>query len=238
MKKLFIPFILWMSIALTGCYRDGIFIDPSGLRITETRDIRNFDGVEVYGNLEVRLVQASQAKVVIEGDENIVQQIETYVTNNVLQVRMKNGYSSRGNDILIWVHAPDVYEITLNGSGEIITENLHNFGDYLEVTLNGSGYMFIRGDARTAEVRSTGSGDIRLTGNGRYIKATANGSGDILAGGFTVDEADAKVWGSGDIFVNVWRYLYAEINGSGDIIYEGNPRIEAYRTGSGTIRRR
>lgn len=238
MKKLLFSLLLLIAVMTTGCYRDGVFIEPNGQIITETRDIRNFDGVEVSGNLMVRLVQSSRPKIVIEGDENIVEHIETYVVNNVLIVQMRNGYSYRGNEMVIWVHSPDIYDITLNGSGEIVTDNTHNFGDFVTVNLNGSGYIHIRGNARKAELKSIGSGDIRLTGNGRYIKATANGSGDILASNFITDEADARTWGSGDIFVNAWSYLYAEINGSGDVWYDGNPRVEAYRTGSGTIRRR
>ena len=107
----------------------------------------------------------------------------------------------------------------------------------MKPTLNGSGTIKLRGDARTVRAKNTGSGDIRLSGNGNHITAHTSGSGDIDALDYVVDEAEAKSWGSGDVKVNVWRYLYAEVNGSGDIIYRSNPRIEAYRTGSGTIRR-
>ncbi len=238
MKKLIIPIALVLTFLFSSCHDDSIYIDSSGGIITETRDIRNFDGVRANGNFEVHLIDDNRYKVVVEGDDSVIDHLDSYVSGGVLVLQMRNGYAYRGNTIRIWVHAPDVYEVELNGSGIVTTDNIHNFGDYLDVKLNGSGDIRLRGNAKTVEVENTGSGDIRLIGNGRRITARTTGSGDIDALDFVVDEAEAKTWGSGDISLNIWRYLFAEINGSGDIIYAGNPRIDAYRTGSGTIRRR
>lgn len=238
MKKLIVPIALVFTFLFSSCHDDSIYIDPSGGIITETRDIRNFDGVRANGNFEVHLIDDSRYKVVVEGDDNVIDYLDSFVSGGVLVLQMRNGYSNRGNRIRIWVYAPDVYEVELNGSGTVVTDNIHNFGDYLDLKLNGSGDIRLRGDAKTVEVENTGSGDIRLIGNGRRITAHTTGSGDIDALDFVVDEAEAKTWGSGDISLNIWRYLFAEINGSGDIIYVGNPRVDAYRTGSGTIRRR
>jgi Putative auto-transporter adhesin, head GIN domain len=238
MKKLIIPIALVLTFLFSSCHDDSIYIDPSGGIVTETRDIRNFDGVRVNGNFEVHLIDDNRYKVVVEGDDSVIDYLDSYVSDGVLVLQTRNGYSNRGNRIRIWVYAPDVYEVELNGSGTVVTDNIHNFGDYLDVKLNGSGDIRLRGDAKTVEVENTGSGDIRLIGNGRRITAHTTGSGDIDALDFVVDEAEAKTWGSGDIFLNIWRYLFAEINGSGDIIYAGNPRVDAYRTGSGTFRRR
>lgn len=238
MKKLFFPLIAASLLFLNSCSIDSTYIESSGTIVKETREIRNFDGIEVNGNFEVHLINDNKSRVIVEGDANILDYVETYVSNGVLIVKSSNGYSYKSRNTILWVYAPDLYEMTLNGSGDIRTDNIHNFGDYAEINLNGSGDIYVRGDARTAKIKNTGSGDIRIEGNGRYITAHTSGSGDIIAHNFVTDEGEAKIWGSGDITLNIWRYISAEISGSGDIYYEGNPRIDAFRTGSGTIRRR
>lgn len=236
MKKLILLVFLFTTLLVVSCSKDDIY--GSGNIITEERNHRNFDGVEVQGSLEVHLVQSNQYRVRIESYENLMPFVETFVSNNVLNIQMSNGYGGGVRETVVWVYAPDVYEIKLSGSGLIVTDNRHNFGDYLEVGLTGSGDIDIRGTARTADIVLNGSGIIQLEGSGNNLSLYSSGSGDIRAFDYAVDEADVKLYGSGDALIDVWRFIDAEINGSGDIVYEGNPRIQALRTGSGVIRRR
>jgi Putative auto-transporter adhesin, head GIN domain len=224
---------LFAALFLTSCNKDADY----GNIINENRNIRNFDGVEVWGNFEVHLIQSNDFRVKVETNDQLMPFVETYVTNGILQIAMTRGYND-GNSTVIWVYAPDVYEIKLNGSGDIITDNYHKFGDYLEIGMTGSGYIDVRGSARKANVTLNGSGDIRLDGSGNYLSVYNSGSGDVRAYDFSATEADVKIFGSGNAMVDIFVYLDAQINGSGSIIYEGNPRIQALRTGSGVIRRR
>ena len=237
MKKL-IVFIIVISTAVffTGCTRDDI--DGIGQIITEERNHRNFDGVEVAGSIEVHLVHSNTYGVRVETYENLMPYVETFITNDVLVVRMAQGYSGGGNETQVWIYAPNVYEIKLAGSGLIVTDNYYPFGDYLEVGLTGSGRIDVRGSARTADVTLSGSGDIFLDGSGNRLSVYTDGSGDVRAFNYTVDEADVRLFGSGSVQVDAWLYLDAQISGSGDIIFEGNPRIQSSVTGSGLVRRR
>jgi hypothetical protein len=236
MKKIILFASLFATLLITSCGKDDIY--GVGSIVVEERNHRNFDGVDVLGSLEVHLVESSQFRVKVETYENLMPNVETYVSNGVLQIQMANGYGGGGNETVVWVYAPNVYEIKLNGSGRIVTDNYHKFGDYLEVGLTGSGDIDVRGSARTADVTLNGSGDIRLDGSGTYLSVYNSGSGDVRAYDFSANEADVKIFGSGNALIDVFVYLDAEINGSGSIIYEGNPRIQALRTGSGVIRRR
>jgi Putative auto-transporter adhesin, head GIN domain len=236
MKKLFFFILLLFALLTEGCLRDEFY--GSGHIITEERNLKNFDGIKVQGAMEVHLVQDNRFRVLIEADDLLIDHVETYISNGVLVVKMTNGYNYAGQNVVLWVHAPDVYEINLDGSGLIVTDNRHDFDDYLEINLSGSGSIDIRGSARTTDIDLSGSGDIRLTGSGTFLNIKTSGSGEVRAFDFNVDEADIETFGSGNMYINTWRYLVARINGSGDIIYEGNPRIDAYKYGSGNLRRR
>jgi hypothetical protein len=236
MKNLFLPVFALLLVTFASCRKDSIY---DGLPIvSESRNLKNFDGIEVQGAIEVRLIDASSYRVNVETYSDLQPQVETFISNGVLVVRMANGYDREGQEVVVKVQAPDIYEVKLVGSGLVRTDNHHNFGDYLEVALSGSGYIDLRGDARTTKVNLSGSGNIDLWGSGRYFEAISSGSGDIDAFDFTVDEADVRLSGSGNMRLDVWRFLQGDLLGSGDIIFEGNPRIDIFRTGSGIMRRR
>ena len=55
MKKLFFPIALSFLFLFSSCIKE-VYIEPIGSVITETRDIRNFDGLEVNGAYEVHLI--------------------------------------------------------------------------------------------------------------------------------------------------------------------------------------
>jgi hypothetical protein len=236
MKNLILFASLLATLLITSCTKDAQL--GTGNLINEERNTKNFDGVEVTGSLEVHLIQSNQYRIKVESFENLMPYVETFVSNGVLQVRMANGFADGGNETVVWIYAPSVYEIDLNGSGYVVTDNYHNFKDYLEVNLQGSGDITVRGTARTTDVTLYGSGTVRLDGSTSNLTIGNSGSGDVRAYDFTADEAKVKIFGSGNAQIDVWRYLDAEIVGSGDIIYEGNPRVLAFKSGSGLIRRR
>jgi Putative auto-transporter adhesin, head GIN domain len=233
MKKILLLTSVFTVLFLSSCRKD---IDY-GIVVNEERDLRNFDGVEVLGAFEVHLIQSKDFRVKVQSSEQLMPFIETNVSNGILKINMVRGYND-GSSTIIWVYAPDVYEIKLTGSGYIVTDNYHKFGDYLEVGLAGSGDIDIRGSARTTHVGLNGSGYIRLDGSGTYLSINSFGSGEVRAYDYTVNEADVKIYGSGNAFIDVFLYLDAQINGSGNIVYEGNPRVQSFGTGSGFIRRR
>jgi hypothetical protein len=235
MKNLILFTSLIATLLITSCTKDAQL--GTGNLINEERNTKTFDGVEVTGNLEVHLIQSNQFRVKVESYENLMPYVETFVSNGVLQVRMSKGFEGGGRETIVSVYAPNVYEINLNGSGYVVTDNYHNFKDYIEVNLQGSGDVTVRGTARTADVTLYGSGIIRLDGSTSNLTIENSGSGDVRAYDFTADEAKVKIFGSGNAQIDVWRYLDAEIVGSGDIIYKGNPRVQLFKSGSGIVRR-
>ena len=236
MKNLILFVSLFSILLISSCTKDERL--GTGVFLTEERENNNFDGVEVTGSLEVHLIQSNQFRVKVESYENLLPYVETFVSNGVLQIRMSRGFENSGREAIVWVYAPNVYEINLNGSGYVVTDNYHNFKNYLEANLQGSGDITVRGTAREANVSLTGSGVIRMEGSGSHLNIDNSGSGVVRAYGYRVDEAKVRIFGSGNAEIDVWLYLDAEIVGSGDIIYQGNPRVQAFKSGSGLIRRR
>lgn len=232
------PFFLLLTIFLfSNCSRDAI--EGTGNIIIENRlGLRGFDGLILESNCEVRLIQSNQFRVEVEAYESLLPFIETFVAQGILVVRLDPNFRYRHNNIIVYVYAPDVWEITNAGSGKICTTGRHDFGSELRVVNSGSGVVIQRGDADLAKVTISGSGYVQLDGDGSKIVATLTGSGYLAAFGFEAYDANVQLTGSGYAELDVSRLLEASVSGSGDVVYEGSPRVVASITGSGQVRRR
>jgi hypothetical protein len=228
-----------MSLLLTSC--ESIFfscLKGNGILEEEERPLGKFTGIISEGDFDVYIVIDSVSKVVIEADENLMPYIRTNIKNERLIIDNGTRKCLRNLDnepIRIYVHTPEIFNISLEGSGLIYSDYLI-LVDYLRIELTGSGIFDLRDiDALEMDVSLTGSGDIELWGIARVGDLNISGSGKIKALHLEQDECSASISGSGDMYVFVYDFLDANITGSGNIFYRGNPRINVKISGSGSL---
>ena len=234
-------------------------IDGNGYSTVEYRYLEDFDEVTVTGDYEVYINQGNDYEILIEADENLLPYVITDVSGDNLKIKnFENRCLNPTGSIDIYITMPEISKLKLTGSGSIVCDSLD--ANDLEVELIGSGnielgygssYIFIRDEIK---VENTGSGDIFIDLEADLIEVDLIGSGDIVLEGYAdesdlyiagsgdiesedliVDECNAKIVGSGDIFVTVNRVLDIKISGSGDLYYFGNPRVYQDITGSGDV---
>jgi len=248
-----------IAVSLFSC-RGYLWNCIDGYKTVEYRYLEDFDEVTVTGDYDVYINQANDYEILIEADENLLPYVVTDVSGDKLKIK---NYENRCLDptgsIDIYITMPEINKLKLTGSGLIVCDSLD--ANDLEVELIGSGdielgygssYIFIRDElkienagsgnifidleADVVEVDLIGSGDIVLEGNADESDLYIAGSGDIESEDLVVDECEAKIIGSGDMFVYVNRVLDVKIAGSGDLYYYGNPgRIYQDITGSGDV---
>lgn len=216
----FIPLlaILTSVMLLMSCGKTSI--RGSGNTITETRNVVAFTGVQAQGTINVEVKKGAQQKVEVRGYENLVPVFETFVTNGTLVVKIKNEYYNIHNsNITVFIEVPDLQNISLDGSGDILLKDL--IGTDLTASINGSGDL----NASNCTYNNTAY--------------RVNGSGNIRASQIASLVADAKIAGSGKIDVSCTQKLIARIDGSGEINYWGNPTVvETSISGSGHVRKK
>ena len=228
-----------MSLLLTSC--ESIFfscLKGNGILEEEERPLGKFTGIISEGDYDVYIVIDSVSKVVIEADENLMPYIRTNIKNERLIIDNGTRKCLRNLDnepIRIYVHTPEIFNISLEGSGLIYSDYLI-LVDYLRIELTGSGIVDLRDiDALEMDVSLTGSGDIELWGIAQVGDLNISGSGKIKALHLEQDDCSASISGSGDMYVFVYDFLDANITGSGNIFYRGNPRINVKISGSGSL---
>lgn len=226
--------VLFLAVLTTGCYRDVIAIHGSGPQVEQSRSMTSFTGVELCTDANVVLHIDSVYRVVLRGQQNILNVLTTEVRGSVLKINFEHRIRSY-TQVTVDVYAPYYIYTAISGSG-----NIHNLDSWnsnsFEAKISGSGDISISG-LQTSGVESTisGSGKITLSGTCTSLTSRISGSGDLLAFGLVGNTGDVRVSGSGKHEVNVSQSLHVHISGSGNVYYKNNPVVDVSITGSGRL---
>jgi hypothetical protein len=188
----------------------------SGHQASESRDVTNFDSVELAGSGDVNILLGGAESVNVQADDNILPLIETTVTNNKLLIRTKPFTTiTPSSPIVVTVAMKSLKQATLSGSGNI------NIGAMSGPDLS---------------LDLPGSGNITAEGTVDNVTIHLAGSGTVTADQLKAHSASATIAGSGDISLYASDSLDANVLGSGTIRYAGNPaQVTKTVTGSGSI---
>lgn len=190
----------------------------SGTKLVDTREIRDFERIEVFGSSDVRVRVGEATRVVVSGDDNIIDHVLTEVDGSTLEVRMENGSYRMKKPLVVTVYTPSLEALTIRGSGDAFLSGL---------------------DENELRLSVMGSGDVEAEGSVERLVARVKGSGDMSLRDLRARHADVSVMGSGDISLYASDSLDASVKGSGDISYWGNPTERSIsEMGSGDIEAR
>lgn len=238
--------VLAMAQTLVSCvYRTNV-LDVDSPKITQTRSLKGFERINVYGSPTVYYTQADTFSVRLEGPESIVKDIVTKVEGNTLSVRNKgkigmvNISIGAVGDVHVFVTSPDLIGVQLYGSGDFKAEGKVDT-DNMRIALRGSGDIFFNDiicDNCTSEL--IGSGDLFIK-NLETQTSTISlvGSGDVSIEQRNVQNTDVTLKGSGDVKVKLiegCKNATCNLVGSGDITLKGRlENLKRYKKGSGDI---
>lgn len=191
-------------------------------------------GVDLGFSGDVILTQGSPQKIVLEGQQNILDIIKRDVDNGVWKIHFDRNTGEMKN-VTVHITLPNIDDVKVSGSGSIRSTNRFTGTGNMEINVSGSGAISLDYVANTTDVDLSGSGKINLSGESKDLSVTISGSGDVSAADLKTDDCEIHINGSGDANVNVDKNLDGHINGSGDIRYAGNPSVDTRVNGSGGV---
>lgn len=238
MKKNQIFFLTIIGLILMGmssCTKYTNRIKGSGPVVKETYDLPAISAVSLDIDANVILTHGDSQTVVIEGQSNIIYNIEKYVSNEGMWVITYNKNVTNHAGVTIFITSPHIDYATISGSGNIEASN--HFPDSTNVYLgiSGSGNIAFSADAYILESVISGSGQIYVSGSAFEQNINISGSGNVRSFGLETKNSYIRISGSGNSEITCLNYMNADISGSGSVFYKGDPDIEANISGSGTI---
>ena len=223
-----------------------------GNRVTESRSPRNFSKIILDLPGDVYVYKDTGFFLNITAQQNIIDQIQTDVTGDILEITSDNCFRSH-KTIEIEVGLPDLAMLEVMGSGDFYGEDPFS-SQKLELSVRGSGSIELQADANeafldiqgsgdihlTTQVRNLdthvfGSGDVYLTGNANFHNVDLEASGNLNAFDLISQQTDVRIAGSGSSEVSVDSLLNVKIRGSGNVVYKGNPALNVDITGTGEV---
>ncbi len=258
MKKLtLIAIFTLMIFGMSSCYFDhsSFCITGTGPIVTREFDLESFNSISAQTVYDVEIVQGNEQKVVAEGNENMMEQLELRVFNDKLECGLINNcYSTFKMKIFITV--PDLEKVEVNSTGDI---RIGEFKGLKSLTLNSTSTGNIKADGvfridNNLTIRSTSTGDIEINAETDEINTYMSSTGNVkVSGSCNVQTIDLSSTGSyygyqltskdcsvvssgtGDTYVNVDENLDVVICSVGDVLYKGNPRVHINDTSVGSL---
>jgi len=235
MKKVF----LFACLAITmNSFAIGKVIKGNGVYKSETREIGAFTSLASGGPMDVEISYGTSSSLKIEGDENILPYIETYVKDGTLRIKVKDANSVNPKvKLRVQISMTTVDGIsqsgsgTIKGSGDFTSDKTANFN------ISGSGHLELAfSKFNGAKISMSGSGSMELKGNiAGDVDMHQSGSGHIDCLNAPCENATASIAGSGSMRLNASKTIDARISGSGEISYTGTAQLNSHISGSGHI---
>ena len=212
MKNIIILSALFLLSLFTSCTDEPIL--GSGNVVSELRSVPMFTKVRSTGNFEVNITQGTNESLEIIADDNVISRVRTEVVNQELRIHLDD-ISYQGVSLRINIVNSRLNGLTYEGSGSIQASSIIEEG--------------------TFSVHNTGSGNIIIEGSAAGLLISNEGSGKVACFDFRVTNSTIAIDGSGDVETNCLDQLNAIIKGSGNVFYRGEPTIEKDITGTGDV---
>jgi hypothetical protein len=198
-------------LAFAGC--------GGGDRVTETREVAQYDRIEIADNVDVDVVPGDGREVRVYGGEDVLDRVETSSSNRVLRIDIHDRGIVIGpdplGDVRVEVAASNLDSVQVESSADV---------DLGEIAL----------PELTIEIEGTGEVDAR--GNADRLTARIRGAGDANLADLSVRTASVIVQGAGEAHVNVSERLDVRVQGAADVIYRGDPVVTKQIDGAGEVR--
>jgi hypothetical protein len=240
------------SFTMQGCKES--CINGEGGVVTQSRNLGDFSMISFGTEGTVYVTQGASTSFTVEAQQNVIDDLITKVQGEELTIY--NDHCLRDHaPIVIHITSPDVSELRMSGSGEIITQG-KIFSNSLALVMSGSGSIETQDSLITGSLSSTlsgsgtimalakssesssvisGSGEIKLFGSSVNQSVTISGSGDFHGFDYVTDETSVNISGSGNAEIFANSILDVTISGSGNVYYKGFPVISTNISGSGNV---
>jgi hypothetical protein len=208
----------------------------------ENRNVDKFTKINFRFPGKLYLKQGSPQKVELEGDKDVLEEVETNVEGDKLVIGKEGKWMDWNWDdddkITVYITVPDIKGVSVSGSGDVIGQSVISADD-LDLNVSGSGSLTLDINA-TGDVEAdvSGSGDIDLKGKCKSFDSDVSGSGKVILAVNINDNASFGVSGSGKIQASgSANSVRTTISGSGKVLaanLETN-RCEVRISGSGDV---
>lgn len=230
MSRQFIIVSTLLSVALlfSAC-PDFSLLQGSGKIVGETRAVSDFSAVEVCCGMQLTLTQGEPTTVELEGDDNILPEIETLVSGDrlIVQFRQRIGLWTRTRTpIQVFVTMPTISGVEVSGGGAVTAPTIES--NAFQLTLSGGSQADLD-ELQVTELRADLSGGAHATivaGTVTTQMVDASGGSHYLAEDLQSEQANLDISGGSEARVWASESLVVDASGGSEVAYYGRPNVD------------
>lgn len=212
-------------------------ITGNGNITTETRNVGEFNSIDVSGGLKVYISQSADFAVRVETDENIQEVILTEVKDNVLRIKQENMTNLNATRIKIYVSAPMFKNFDASGASTIISENKINLQETITIDVSGSSDAKLELSTPQIAVELSGASSVTLKGETRDVSIDGSGSSDIHAFDLLAETINLDLSGASNADVFASKNIQVEASGASNVRYKGNASVSKDVSGAAGVQK-
>ena len=163
-------------------------ISGSGNVIKETRNVGKFTGLNAASAFKIYVKQGSPQSVVIESDDNIIDIIETKVSNGVLKFTL-NGSVNNPTAMKAYITVENLNSLDISGAASLIFETPVNTNGNMQVDISGAASIKdLNLTANDINIDASGASKITADINCKKLRLDASGASKINLNGNATDK--------------------------------------------------
>lgn len=239
------PQLGWANPSMSYIFNindNGPFIGPgergSGNVVTETRNAKGFNRIEISYPAQVLITQGNQESVKIEAEDNLMPGLKTDVQSGALLIFYKSDGGKHVNPTKtpkITIVVKDLSNIDFSTAGELTVEKLKT--NSLDLSLSGAGNVkFDDINVKALQVDLSGAGSMTASGTADDLDLSISGFGDFKGGDLHNQTARVQISGAGSSTLWVDEHLTAELSGAGSVNFYGKADVTQRISGVGNVK--
>ncbi|QKZ13340.1 PspC domain-containing protein [Spirosoma sp. KUDC1026] len=186
---------------------------------TRQFSVTSFEKVDVAGAFVVRFRKGDQYKVVADGREEDLEDINVRVEGDQLKVYIKGkGMFNWGNRkrIGLTITVPTINELHLSGASKASLVGFGNFDD-LDLDMSGACRTVFDGTVNTMNVDLSGASNVVLRGQIKTLEVDLSGASKVDATDTNIDKAIVEASGASHVNLGHVTSLESEASGASKV---------------------
>jgi len=186
-----------------------------------TKSLGDFNTLKVYDKLNVKLIAASENKVVITGSRE--KEVEVVNNNGELKLRMPFPKLLSGNDITIQLFYKNIDGLDANEGAYVASDETFD-ATIMDISAREGAEIHLNLDVNKVNVKAVTGGIIVLEGKATNQDITITTGGILEAKDLATDQTTISVSAGGTAEIYATVLVDAKVKAGGSVLVYGKPK--------------
>lgn len=186
-----------------------------------TKNLGDFDTVRVFDKLNVKLIEASENKIIISGKDE--DKVEVINKNGELKIRMSITKAFSGDEISIKLYFKRIESISAS-EGSYISSDFTFKQTVMELNAKEGAEIRVDLDVEKANVKANSGGIIDLRGLATNQDIDITSGGIVKAEELRTSQTQISVSAGGKAEINASTLVNAKVKAGGSVFIYGKPK--------------